>query len=205
MVYKINYFIFTIMKDDEFTNKESLALIETMIVEARGSVKSNQFYFILWGWVIAGINLFVFISQTYFDFEYAQMAWIICFPLGIITAIHATRATKKRKVKTHLDKMFSFMWMAYFITIIILVGAAPKLNFQMNALTILITGFPTIITGVAIKFKPLIYGGASFWIMSVIAFSLPLDQQNLIGALAIIIGYLIPGYLLKRKERNESI
>ena len=49
------------MKDDDLSEKESLKIIEGMISKAKGNVVSNQFYFILWGWAIASINLFVYI------------------------------------------------------------------------------------------------------------------------------------------------
>ncbi|MEL6556692.1 MAG: hypothetical protein AAFQ94_00820 [Bacteroidota bacterium] len=193
------------MENTELSEKESLKIIEGMISKAKGSVVSNQFYFVLWGWIIALINLFVYFSQTLFEFPYAHLAWLICFPLGIFTAVHASVKAKKRPVKTHLQDMFSYMWLAFFVMVIIVVGAGPKIGFNINPMIVLITGFPTFITGVAIKFKPLIYGGAAFWLFAVLGFVLPFEYHSLVGAAAIIVGYLVPGYLLKQKVKNESL
>lgn len=193
------------MKDDDLTEKDSLRIIEGMISKAKGNVVSNQFYFILWGWSIALINLFVYFSQSYFNFAYAQLAWAICFPLGIFTGVHASIKAKKRPVKTHLDDMFSYMWMGFFVMIIIIVGAGPKIGLYINPMIVLITGLPTMITGLAIKFKPLIYGGTAFWLFAVLGFVLPHEFHPLVGAGAIIVGYLIPGYMLQKKVKNESL
>ena len=57
---------------DELTEKEGLAVIQNMISMAKGAVVSNQFYFILWGWALVAINLFDYISTTYFEFEWCQ-------------------------------------------------------------------------------------------------------------------------------------
>ncbi|MGB3465121.1 MAG: hypothetical protein WBA74_07625 [Cyclobacteriaceae bacterium] len=193
------------MKDDDLTGKDSLLIIESMITTAKGNVASNQYYFVMWGWVIALINLFVYVSETFFEFAYAQMAWMICFPLGIFTAIHAARKAKERKVKTHLDDLFKYMWMGFFIAIIIIVAAGSKIGYYINPMIILITSFPTLVTGLAIRFKPLIYGGTAFWLFAAAGFASPHEYHSLIGAIAIIIGYLVPGYLLKRKAENESL
>ena len=193
------------MKEDDLTGMGSLQIIESMIANAKGNVASNQYYFVMWGWVIAGINLFVYISQTYFEFAYAQFSWMVCFPLGIFTAIHAARKAKERKVKTHMDDLFKYMWMSFFVVITIIVGAGAKIGYYINPMIILVTGFPTLLTGVAIKFKPLIYGGSAFWLFSVAGFVSPHEYHSLIGAIAIIIGYLVPGYMLKRKVTNESL
>lgn len=193
------------MEKNELSEKESLKIIEGMILKAKGNVVSNQFYFIMWGWAIALINLFVYFSQTLYEFPYAHFAWILCLPLGIYTGIHASIKAKMRPVKTHLEDMFSYMWLAFFVMVIIIAGAGPKIGFNINPLIVLITGFPTFITGIAIKFKPLIYGGAAFWLFAVLGFALPFEYHPLVGAAAIIVGYLVPGYLLKQKVKNESL
>jgi len=190
-------------EDDLKDSNESLAIIESMIARAKGNVKAGQFYFIMWGWAVAAINLFIYLAQTLFTYEKAQFAWMICFPLGIYTAIKSSKDSRKKRVKTHLDDLFNYMWIGYFVMVIIIIGAGAKVNFQLNPLIVLITGFPTFVTGLAIKFKPLVYGGIAFWIIAAISFILPYDVQNLMGALAVIVGYLVPGYLLKRQ--NESI
>lgn len=192
------------MKED-LTEKDSLEVIQNMISMAKGSVVANQFYFVLWGWALIIINLFDYISTTYFEFPYAKLAWMICFPLGIFTGIHANVMAKRRRFKTHLDDLFLYMWMGFFIVIIIIIGAGGKINYYINPLIILVTSLPTLVTGLVIKFKPLIIGASAFWIFAAIGFAAPHEYHSLIGAAALFCGYLVPGYMLKRKAKNESV
>ncbi|MEL7222986.1 MAG: hypothetical protein AAGJ93_16810 [Bacteroidota bacterium] len=190
---------------EELTEKDSLEVIQNMISMAKGSVVSNQFYFVLWGWVLIIINLFDYVATAFFEFPYAKMAWFICFPLGIYTGIHANRMAKKRPFKTHMDDLFLYMWMGFFIIIVIIVGAGGKINYYINPMIVLVTSLPTLVTGLVIKFKPLIIGASSFWIFAAIAFNLPYEYHSLIGAVALFCGYLVPGYMLKRKTKHESV
>jgi hypothetical protein len=78
-----------------------------------------------------------------------------------------------------------------------------KINFQLNPLILLLVSIPTFVSGIILKFKPLIVGGILFWFFGLINFFVPLEYQNLIGALAMICGYLIPGYLLKGESKKH--
>ena len=51
-----------------------------------------------------------------------------------------------------------------------------------------------------IRFKPLIAGGLVFWAFGIVCFLVSREFQPLVGAAAIIGGYLIPGYLLKNSK-----
>jgi hypothetical protein len=55
------------------------------------------------------------------------------------------------------------------------------------------------ICGSAIEFNPLRIGGVLNWIAAIIAFNVTFDIQLLVLASAVLVGYIIPGYLLKRK------
>jgi hypothetical protein len=58
--------------------------------------------------------------------------------------------------------------------------------------------------GSAIEFNPLRFGGALNWIAALIAFNVSFEIQLLILAGAVLGGYIIPGYLLKRKYSNQQ-
>ena len=60
-------------------------------------------------------------------------------------------------------------------------------------------------SGVTIKFRPLIAGGISFWILTIISRFLGPDLAPLAVPLAMLTGYLIPGYLLKKKVDHDEI
>jgi len=46
----------------------------------------------------------------------------------------------------------------------------------------------------------MILGAVVFWIAGIVCFLITYDWQLLVGAVAVALGYLVPGYLLKRDE-----
>jgi peptidoglycan biosynthesis protein MviN/MurJ (putative lipid II flippase) len=55
-----------------------------------------------------------------------------------------------------------------------------------------------------IKFKPLIIGGISCFVITIISTFLEPDYQILMLALALATSYLIPGYLLRYKFKKQG-
>jgi hypothetical protein len=45
-------------------------------------------------------------------------------------------------------------------------------------------------------------GGILFWVFGIISFLVPNEMQSLAGAVAILCGYLVPGYILKNKHED---
>ena len=72
---------------------------------------------------------------------------------------------------------------------------------MVNPVIIVMTAMPTFITGVILKFKPLMFGGVVFWVAGAVMFFVAKDDQLLLGALVIVLGYLVPGYMLRKSEK----
>ncbi len=190
----------------QMSGQESLQIIQAMISSAKGYYDDKQVYFLLWGWVVAISNLAVYYLSEYTDIADPFIVWpILCIPAGIYTAIDSARRSKKAKVKTHMGELIGWLWFCFVITLFIILGAMAKINFYVNPMIMVVTAMPTFITGVAIRFRPLIFGGASFWLFAIAGFMVPIETQPLVGAVAMVVGYLIPGYMLRSKIRNESV
>jgi hypothetical protein len=76
------------------------------------------------------------------------------------------------------------------------------INWQLNPVIMLMSTIPTVVSGVLIKFRPLIIGGVCFWVFGILCFLVPDPWQFLVGAVAVIVGYLIPGFMLRYKKEN---
>ena len=72
-----------------------------------------------------------------------------------------------------------------------------KLGIVPQSLLLLLAGIGTTITGLLIKFKPLVIGGIAFFIFCIATTFVADDYIALLTGVSIICGYLIPGYLLK--------
>jgi hypothetical protein len=184
---------------NELSAQESLDIITSMILEAKGKVQRNNFFFLLWGWVIVIANVGMYIL-TYLDYSRPYIVWAITIPAWIFTIAKSLSRKKIESSSTHFDKISMWLWMSYGLTIFILVAFGGKINHQLNPIILLLSAIPTVVSGIILKFKPLIGGGIAFWIGGIICFLMPHDVQPLVGAGTIFAGYLVPGYRLRNSE-----
>ena len=189
----------------ELTKDESLELITQMISQAKHNVTKRgggSFYFLLWGWVMMLANLGYYLIVTYDLYEYPYIVWFLTIPAAIASMFYGAKKSRKCTVKSHLDRLYSQTWLAVSVGILITLFFMSNVNYNVNAIILVLAGIGTFISGHALRFNPLVTGGIALWVASIIAFNLAPSDQYLVGAIGILAGYLIPGYLLKKAE-NE--
>lgn len=187
---------------DKLTTSESLQIIDEMIAQAKNNFdKSGSFYFLLWGWVVMIANLAHYLLARFTSYEYPFVVWMLTIPAGFAAAWYGMRTKNKATAKTHLSRLYGEVWTGVGICIILSLIFMPKLNFNHGAVIMMLAGIGTYMSGRMLKFKPLVVGAIALWIASVVCFNLPETDQYLVGAIGILAGYLIPGYLLKSAEQ----
>lgn len=190
------------MSNKELSKDESLALITDMIGQAKRNVaKGGSFYFLLWGWVVLLANLGHYLIATYDWFEHPYIVWVLTIPAAIASMVYGAKRSRESAVKSHLDRLYSQIWLSVFIGVLIILFFMADVNYNVNAIILVFAGIGTFISGQALRFSPLIMGGIALWVASVVAFNLPAIDQYLVGAVGILAGYLVPGYLLRKAEK----
>ena len=191
------------MKTEEkpLTPEQSLELISTIIQQTQGNVSASSFYFLLWGWVVTlcNIGMYALLKSDYNN--YAPMIWLLCIPAWIVTMIYGNRQDRQRQIITHLDKISMWLWIGVGITILPTWIFGEKINWNVNAVVMMPVGLATFLSGIIIKYKPLLAGGIIFWIAGLVCYFVAPIDQYLVGAVAMILGYLIPGYGLRKLNR----
>ncbi len=184
---------------EKLSAQQSLDIITEMIEQAKGSVQRNSFYFLLWGWsiMLANLGMYALLQLSY---EHPYMVWLITIPTWLYSMFKGYQKGNSPRTSTHLDKVTAWLWVSFGIIIFTVVAFGYKINFQLNPVILLISAIPTFVSAMVIRFKPLMIGGVAFWILGIVCFLVPTDIQYLVGALAICVGYLIPGYQLKNKQ-----
>lgn len=194
------------MKPNEKVLKpeESLQIIEKMINRTKGNLHDNSFYFLLWGWIVLIGILGHTILANFTDFSKPYLSWLIIIPGMIINIIYAMRQSKKKSISTHMDKVNFMTWIAFLVSYTITIIFMSKLNYNIVPIIFILAGNATFLTGIIIKFKPLIWGGIIFWIGAIGLFTLPGNLNIFVPPLAIILGYLVPGYMLKSQNKKDA-
>ena len=196
----------TLIRDMETKNEslnphQSLDLITSMIQQAKGNVRKSSFYFLLWGWTIVIANLGVYILIAFTDVKNPFLMFSLTIPAGIISAIYGARHAKTETVTTHLDQIHKWVWIGYGINCVLIIVAGRFISWMVNPMIITMCALPTFVTGVILKFRPLMLGGIVFWTLGTVLFFLPIKEQFLVAAVSIALGYLVPGYMLRKSEK----
>jgi hypothetical protein len=183
------------------TAQESLDLITRMIRQTQQNVQQSSFYLLLWGWVVAlahiGASILILL-----EYPRPYMVWLITIPAWFITMYRAWKQGRTARSTSHFDHINGALWACFGICIFTLIPFGAKINFQLNAVILLLTALPTSVSGVILRFKPLVWGGVCFWLCGIASFLLPAPWQHLVGLAAITAGYLVPGYMLRNKSNN---
>ncbi|MCA6433410.1 MAG: hypothetical protein IM574_07350 [Cytophagales bacterium] len=188
-------------QNDKLSPQQSLDLIQSMINEAKGNVRDNSFYYLFWGWVliVAHIGSFTLIK---IEFDYPFSVWLIVIPAWIISFVYGSRQRKNHKrTTTHLAKINITLWVSFGVLAVVIPFFCSFINYQINPIILLVGSMATLASGVILKFKPLMIGGIIFFVFGLSCFFFSNENQSLLSALAIALGYLIPGYLLKSQKR----
>ncbi len=187
-------------KNDNLNAQQSLELITNMIREAKGNMQKSSFYFLLWGWTIVIANLGVYIMLEFTTIGNPFIIFGITIPAAIISMIYGMNQGKKVIAPTILNNINKWMWIGFGINCFILVFFGGKTNWQINPIIITMCAAPTFLSGIMLRFKPLIVGGILFWVFGITSFMIDSKAQFLLAAVALTVGYLIPGYMLKKSE-----
>lgn len=182
--------------------QQSLEIITSMVRQAQGNISKNSFYFLLWGWVITACNFGMYYFFKFTEYKaYAPMVWLLCIPASVITGVYASQQRKSPNPITHLEKINMWLWIGLMLCIFPVWIFGAKINWMINAVVFLPIGLCTFVSGTILRFKPLLAGGILLWVCSVLCFIVGPVEQYLVGGIAMIFGYLVPGYRLRNLNR----
>lgn len=194
-----------LMKNEKSTmsSEESLAVIQSMIESTKKDLHDNGSWFLLWGWLVFfACTLHFILMQT--GYAQPELAWLLMPVGGVISFIKGIREEKQQRVKTHFDDFMKYVLIAFLVSLFIVLGSMSRLQLNTYPMVMMIYGIWLYISGGVIKFKPLQIGGGINWALAITAFFVDFDIQLVLLAMAVLLGYIIPGYIL-RSRYNKAI
>jgi hypothetical protein len=195
--------------DTQFSPEESLQLIETMINKAKNRFGEDGHLYILWGWLVLICSVTEFVLFHFFQYEKHYIVWSVSWLLLIYQVYYLVKKHQKQKVRTYTANIIGYVWMTFIILSFLIGFLIGRLSggseyFQhIFPIVLALYGMPTFLTGIIIRFRPLQFGGIFCWLLSVATILLPYDYQMLMLSAAMIVAWLVPGYLLRSKYRHE--
>lgn len=190
--------------EKEMSSEESLRVIQQMIHTAKRDFEDDSFHYLLWGWLVfaASLGQFILFKQ---GFEHSEITWLL-MPVGAVIAfLYGRKQEKTERVKTYVSGFVKYVIGAMGISLFIVLCFQGKLQASTFPIIMILYASMLFIMGGILQFKPLMMGGITNWIIAVAAFFFPIEMQLLLLALAVLLGYIIPGYLLSRRQKINAI
>lgn len=192
--------------EQQFSEQNSLQLIESMINKAKNNFSESGTLYLLWGIVVFICSMVQFIAVHFFYFEQATYIWFLTWLVVIYQMVFLSKKAKKEKVKTYTADIIKYVWTCFGSCLLILVFILikQKAYYSIDPAILVLYGMPTFLSGIILKFKPLVIGGVICWLLALGSVWVPYDFQLLFISAAVVAAWIIPGILLRRKFKNQN-
>lgn len=188
------------------TETESLQLITSMINKARNRFNETGTMYLLFGWVILICCLAQFVALYFFKNHNAYYIWYLTWAAVIYQVVYLRKKRATDKTRTYTGEIIGFVWLVFIICISLLIFLQIYLKspVTINPSILIMYGMPTFLSGVILKSDALKIGGIFCWLLAVVSMFISYEFQLLLIALAVVVAWIVPGYLLKQKFKKEN-
>lgn len=195
------------MENEEkmMTGEESFRIITEMINKAKTDIRQSSFHLLFWGWLIFFCSIGEYLLFRFTDFEKPWYIWFLVIPGVFVSVIYGFVKNRAKTAFTYATIIYVWTWMAFLFSSVVLFIIVSERMETFSSLILTLAAIPTFISGFILKFRPLIFGGVTFWIFALVAHFGGPDVSSLAIPVAMLAGYLIPGYLLRRRNGHDTV
>lgn len=186
----------------ENTEKQHLELIARMIQVARKEYNDDSWVYLLWGWAVTLAALAQYVMLRV-DSPYYPFVWLALPVVAVVQVVLQISQRRKAKVNTQLDKIIGYVWLADGVCMAIVLVSGNILQASTYPVLMLLYGIGTFISGSIMNFRPMQFGAIICWGLALATFHVSFLNQSLLLPLAVIVAYIIPGYLLRKRFREN--
>jgi len=138
-------------------------------------------------------------------------------PGVVIGRLIDKKVRRESIVKTHIDSIVSSIWNGFlysilvFLIVIFCIGFGKKmydLFILVNPIIFILLGYAEFVSAKAYRFKPYLLGAIVMWIGALACIALMWTShqvlfQLLVLAICMFFGFVIPGYQLNKKAKEN--
>jgi hypothetical protein len=197
------------MAEENFSPEQSLQVIQSMIEKAKNQFSENGHLYLLWGWVVFFCSVAQFVLLKIVHYEKYYIVWMACWLAVIYQFVYLRKKNKQVKVRTYADNIIGYVWITFFI-LMVLIGfllsqsGDNENNKFIGPVFLALYGMPTFLSGILLRLRPLVIGGIGCWLLSALTPFIEYEYQLLLPAAAMIIAWIIPGYILRKKYQQQN-
>ena len=187
--------------------QQDLNLIKQMIEKTRRDTAQSGYFFIF----IGIISLLGTVAVTILENQ-GLTRWTLPTLILMVVANavigYLIIARETRKVKTYAKTVFWHVWMACGFGALLIVFFFPAVQlYPMTVVPVLVSilmGIGVFVTGVLLELRFLQWSSAVWWTGACLMAVTGGPYKSMIMAAVILLGWILPGYLLNRQYRRRS-
>lgn len=198
------------MENKQLTEKESLEIISSMIQSTQQRMIDGAGKpFLIWGYLLVAVSLSIWmLVRTTGNWAWSYL-WFAPLVIGFPLMHILTHKQSSPQVTTFIDKITGHIWTIFGVSCV-LVNVVAMLSslilgkyIDIFTFVMLLLGGALLLTGIIIKFKPMIVSGIISDIIAILLLFVPdpLDI-HIIFAVAMTVVMIIPGHILNYKARK---
>ncbi len=189
-----------------FDQTASLRLINEMIANAKYKFsESDSYYFLFWGYFTLFVLVTFYVISTVLNPGWAHYTWFLFLGGSAFNILINRKVRSSKIVITQIDTVIAKLWKSFGISAIALLIAGFFIQWLVMPVLLTCIGIVLLAHGQIINFRAFQFGGLFCTLGALMGFVLGNDIRQLpIFAVCIIIGYIIPGHLLKAAGKSPG-
>ncbi|MFN0015371.1 MAG: hypothetical protein ACKVU2_12560 [Saprospiraceae bacterium] len=196
------------MKQEEkvLNPQESLRVIRETIDLAKRGVGESGFQFLLWGWLVVAASLAEYWMLVNGYGAKAHLAWAIMPAVGVpVSMLYEWRRDRLTKERNLVREWYGYLWLGFGVSLMLALVTTIMRQTPPAPMVLILAGFATFMSGILIRFRPLVFGGIVLWAGALLCLAVQVQEHSLVEAGAVVLGYLVPGYMLNRKKASGHV
>ena len=189
------------------TSEKQIEMISKMINSTKENLQPLSVNFIFWGGLIVGMSLIHYIFPQFIQStKYSSLLFWTVIPLiGMtITVFYNIKNRKNIGYETHLSRVIKIIWGVFNVSwfLLVIISLLKGVNNPVPDILFLLST-TLLITGLIIKFKPILLGGFLLMLFTVYINFNPAINFLLVNMIGVTLGMLIPGITLYTSKIDE--
>ena len=186
--------------------QESLRIIRETIDLAKNSFHENGFHFLLWGFLVVVCCITHYYLDVVVQYPRPDLGWAAMTVVGLpVALIYEWRRGKRQQVNNLVRNWYGLIWLGFGISMMVTIPFAVRYGLSPIPMVLVLSGFATFMSGVLLRFQPLVVGAAIIWAGGLACLWLTPAQHLLVQAVVTALGYLVPGYMLHSQSRRSRV
>lgn len=187
--------------------QQEISIIKSMIEKTRRETAESGHLFIFMGIASAIFVLIISILEIYKFYHLVIPAMIILTVLhGFVGYFVVSKPAKEEKVTSYPKAVVLSLWVICSVTLLMITFLFPFLKVYsfsaLGTLASLILGIAVFMTGVIYEMRFVVWYSSAWWIGAILMAISSGSYRFLIMIAVILIGWVLPGFIINKKYKN---